>query len=130
MPAKSVGELIALAEASPGTLDHASSGNGQSTHLGAELFATMVGIELTHGPYRGSAPAIADVIAGQAQLTFDTTQSVLPHVEAGAVRALGVTMKTPLQTAIGEIPAISDVGPGLRGHFLERLSGSQRRYYC
>lgn len=113
VPAKSVAELISLAKAKPGALNYASSGNGQSTHLGAELFATMAGIKLTHVPYRGSAPAIADVVAGQAQLMFDTTQSVLPHVEAGAVRALGVTTRTPLHTAVGEIPAISDAGlPG------------------
>ena len=113
LPAKTVGDLIALAKEKPGGLSYASSGNGQSTHLSAELFSSMAGIKMRHVPYRGSAPAIADVIAGHVQLMFDTTQSVLPHVEGGRVRALGVTSKTRLTTAAGEIPTIAESGlPG------------------
>lgn len=112
LPATSVPELIALAKQKPAALNYASSGNGQSTHLAAELFAAMAGIKLTHVPYRGSAPAIADVIAGHVQLMFDTTQSALSHVEDGGVRALGVTSKTRVPTAPA-IPPIADAGlPG------------------
>ena len=111
-PAKTVQELIALAKEKPGTLNFASSGNGQSTHLSAELFASMAGIKLTHVPYRGSAPAIADVIAGHVQMMFDTTQSVLQHVGDGRVRALGITSKARLPQA-AEIPTIAESGlPG------------------
>jgi len=110
---KTVGDLIALAKEKPGGLSYASSGNGQSTHLSAELFSSMAGIKMSHVPYRGSAPGIADVIAGHVQLMFDTTQSVLPHVESGRVRALGVTSKTRLTTSVGEIPTIAESGlPG------------------
>ena len=113
VPAQNIPEFIALAKQKPGGLTYASSGNGQSTHLSAELFASMAGIKMTHVPYRGSAPGIADVIAGHVQLMFDTTQSVLPHVEDRRVRALGVTSKARLATAIGEIPTIAESGlPG------------------
>jgi tripartite-type tricarboxylate transporter receptor subunit TctC len=101
LPAKTVSELIALAKEKPGGLNYASSGNGQSTHLAAELFASMAGIKLVHVPYRGSAPAIADVIAGHVQIMFDTTQSVLTHVEDGRVRALGMTSSSRLPAAAG-----------------------------
>jgi tripartite-type tricarboxylate transporter receptor subunit TctC len=112
LPAKTVAEFIALAKQKPGALNYASSGNGQSTHLAAELFASMAGITMTHVPYRGSAPAIKDVVAGQVDLMFDTTQSVLPHVQDKAVRALGVTSKAR-SPAAPEVPTIDESGlPG------------------
>lgn len=89
--AQTVAELIALAKREPGSLDVASSGNGQSTHLAAELFNAMAGVKMTHIPYKGSAPAITDVVAGHVQLMFDTVMSALPHVQAGKLRALAVT---------------------------------------
>jgi tripartite-type tricarboxylate transporter receptor subunit TctC len=104
---RSVRELIAAAKDKPGALNYASSGIGQSTHLAAELFASMAGIKLTHIPYRGSAPAITDVIAGRVDLMFDTTQSVLAHVEGGRVRALGITSAERLPIA-GDIPTIRE----------------------
>ncbi|GJE02760.1 tripartite tricarboxylate transporter substrate binding protein [Methylobacterium isbiliense] len=104
---RSVHDLIAAAKAKPGALNYASSGLGQSTHLAAELFASMAGIKLTHVPYRGSAPAITDVMAGQVDLMFDTTQSVLPHVEGGRVRALGITSAERLPIA-RDIPTIRE----------------------
>ena len=112
VPARSVQELVALAKQKPGGLNYASSGNGQSTHLAAELFASMAGIKLVHVPYRGSAPAIADVIAGHVQIMFDTTQSVLTHVEDGRVRALGMTSSARLPAA-ASIPTLQESGlPG------------------
>jgi tripartite-type tricarboxylate transporter receptor subunit TctC len=111
-PARSVTELIANAKAKPGALSFATSGVGQSTHMAAELFASMAGIKLTHVPYRGSAPAIADVMAGQVDLMFDTTQSVLPHAEAGRVRILGITSAERLPL-VKDVPTIAEAGlPG------------------
>lgn len=112
LPPRSVQEFVALAKQKPGELNYASSGNGQSTHLAAELFAAMAGIRMTHVPYRGSAPAIKDVVAGQVDLMFDTTQSVLPHVTDGAVRALGVT-SAARSPALADTPTIAESGlPG------------------
>ncbi|MGY2049614.1 Bug family tripartite tricarboxylate transporter substrate binding protein [Methylobacterium sp. JK268] len=106
-PWRSVRDLIAAAKEKPGALNYASSGIGQSTHLAAELFAATAGIKLTHIPYRGSAPAITDVIAGRVDLMFDTTQSVLAHVEGGRVRALGITSAERLPVA-KDIPTIRE----------------------
>lgn len=86
-----VAELIAMAKANPGKVTFASSGNGQSTHLSAELFDSMAGIRMTHVPYKGSAPALTDVMAGQATVMFDTMLSAMPFVRDGKLRALAVT---------------------------------------
>ena len=108
-PANSVRELIALAKAKPGTLNFASSGNGQSTHLSGELFNTMAGIKLAHVPYKGSAPALTDVIAGQLPLMFDTMLSAMPFVKAGKLKALAVT--SPARSpAAPEVPTIAESG--------------------
>ena len=111
-PANNVRELIALAKAKPDTLNYASSGNGQSTHLSAELFNSMAGIKLAHIPYKGSAPALTDVIAGQVPLMFDTMLSAMPFVRSGKLKALGVT--SPVRsTAAPELPTIAESGlPG------------------
>ena len=111
-PANNVRELIALAKAKPDTLNYASSGNGQSTHLSAELFKSMAGIKLAHVPYKGSAPALTDVIAGQVPLMFDTMLSAMPFVRSGKLKALGVT--SPVRsTAAPELPTIAESGlPG------------------
>ncbi|WP_375461497.1 Bug family tripartite tricarboxylate transporter substrate binding protein [uncultured Enterovirga sp.] len=112
LPAKTVAELIADAKARPGALNYASSGIGQSTHLAAELFCSMAGIRMTHVPYRGSAPGLADVVAGHVQLMFDTTQSALPQIEDGRVRALGITSAERLPIA-SNIPTVAESGlPG------------------
>jgi tripartite-type tricarboxylate transporter receptor subunit TctC len=111
-PAKTVGDLIAMAKEKPGSLNVATSGLGQSTHLAGELFASMAGIKLTFVPYRGSAPAIADVVAGHVDLMFDTTQSVLSQVSEGHVRALAITSAERLPIA-KEIPTVAEAGlPG------------------
>nr|WP_235844754.1 tripartite tricarboxylate transporter substrate binding protein [Cupriavidus agavae] len=111
-PATSVAELIALAKASPGKVTFASSGNGQSTHLAAELFDSMAGIKMTHVPYKGSAPALTDVMAGQATVMFDTMLSAMPFVRDGKLRALAVTgaARSP---AAPDVPTVAQAGlPG------------------
>jgi tripartite-type tricarboxylate transporter receptor subunit TctC len=111
-PVKTVNDLIAMAKEKPGALNVATSGVGQSTHLAGELFAFMAGIKLTFVPYRGSAPAIADVVAGHVDLMFDTTQSTLPHVNEGRVRALAITSAERLPIA-KDIPTVAEtVLPG------------------
>ncbi len=111
-PANSVRELILLAKAKPDTLNFASSGNGQSTHLSGELFNTMAGIKLSHVPYKGSAPALTDVIAGQVPLMFDTMLSAMPFVKSGKLKALAVT--SPARSpAAPDLPTIAESGlPG------------------
>ena len=112
LPAKDVKELIALAKSKPGELAFASSGPGQSTHLAAELFDTMAGIKMTHVPYKGSAPALTDVMGGQVALFFDTMLSAMPHVRAGKLRALAVTSATR-SPAAPDIPTVAESGlPG------------------
>jgi tripartite-type tricarboxylate transporter receptor subunit TctC len=112
LPAKDVQELIALAKSRPGRLNFASSGNGQSTHLSAELFNSMAGIKMNHVPYKGSAPALTDVIAGQADLMFDTMLSAMPQVKSGKLKALAVTSgaRSP---AAPDLPTVAESGlPG------------------
>jgi len=112
LPAKSVQELIALAKAKPGTLNYASSGNGQSTHLSAELFATMAGIKMNHIPYKGSAPALTDVMGGQASLMFDTMLSAMPQVKNGKLKAIAVTSASR-SPAAPDVPTVAESGlPG------------------
>ncbi len=112
LPVKTVAELIALAKSRPGELNYASSGNGQSTHLAGELFNAMAGTRMRHVPYKGSAPALADTIAGQVHLTFDTMLSAMPHVKADKLRALAVT--SPRRSpAAPDLPTVAESGlPG------------------
>lgn len=108
-PANSVKELIELAKTKPGGLNFASSGNGQSTHLSAELFNTMAGIKMSHIPYKGSAPALTDLVSGQVDLMFDTTLSAMPFVRSGKLKALGLT--SPVRSAAApDVPTISESG--------------------
>lgn len=112
LPAKNVAELIALAKARPGELNFASSGNGQSTHLSAELFASMAGVKMNHIPYKGSAPALTDTMGGQTQLMFDTMLSAMPHVKGGKLKALAVTSATRSPVA-PDVPTVAESGlPG------------------
>jgi len=111
-PASTVKEVIELAKTKPGGLNFASSGNGQSTHLSAELFNTMAGIKMAHVPYKGSAPALTDVMSGQVDVMFDTTLSAMPFVKAGKLKALGLTsaVRSP---AAPDVPTIAESGlPG------------------
>ena len=112
VPAKTVKELIAYAKANPGKLTYASSGIGSTYHLGAELFRSQTGIEWTHVPYKGAAPAIQDVLAGHVQLMFDNTSSAIPNIKAGRVRALGVA-SLKRYPSLPELPTIAEEGvPG------------------
>src|SRR3954466_15051339 len=88
LPVKSVAELIALAKAKPDSLSYASTGNGSSNHISMELFKTLAGVDIVHIPYKGSAPAVTDLLGGQVMLMFDNVPNVLPQVKAGRLRAL------------------------------------------
>lgn len=112
LPVKSVKELITLAKARPGQLNYASTGAGQSTHLSMELFKTMAGINVVHIPYKGSSPALVDLLGGQVSLMFDNMPSSLPHVKAGKLRALAVsTLKR--SPAMPQLPTVAESGlPG------------------
>lgn len=112
VPATSVAELIALAKARPGQLNYASSGSGAAAHLAGELFKTMAGVQMVHVPYKGAQPALTDVIAGQAQLMFATSASVIPYIKAGRLRALAVTT-SKRSAAVPDLPTVSEAGvPG------------------
>lgn len=109
---KSVQELIALAKSKPGELSYASSGNGSAQHLAAELFKEGTGTDIVHIPYKGGAPAIADVMGGQVPIFFGNMSSALPHVKAGKVRALAVTGNRR-SANVPELPTIAESGvPG------------------
>lgn len=99
--------LVARAKAAPGSIDYASGGPGSSLHLAAEAFAQQAGIRLTHIPYRGSAPAMADLVAGNVKLMFDSLAAALPHIRAGRVRALGVTSPARMPQA-PEVPTVAE----------------------
>jgi tripartite-type tricarboxylate transporter receptor subunit TctC len=109
IPAKSVHELIKYAKANPRTLNYASVGAGSSTHLAAELFKEMAGVDITHIPYNGSAPAYLDLVTGRVQIMFSTMITGLPYVKQGKLRALAVT--TPARSpAAPELPTIAESG--------------------
>ncbi len=93
LPARTVKELIALARAKPGEINFASSGHGTPAHLAGELFNSMAGVKLIHVPYKGAAPALADLLGGQVQIMFSTMPPALPHVKDGKLRALAVTSR-------------------------------------
>jgi tripartite-type tricarboxylate transporter receptor subunit TctC len=111
VPATSVAEFIAYSKANAGKINWASSGNGTSVHLSGELFKIMMGVDLTHVPYRGSAPALTDLIAGTVQVMFDNMPSSLPHIQAGKLRALGVTT-AQRSDALPQVPAVAETVPG------------------
>ena len=112
VPANTVQELIAYGRANPGKLNFASSGSGTSIHLAGELFKTMSGVQMTHVPYKGSAPAIADLIGGQVQIMFDNLPSALPQIKAGRLRALAVT-SAQRAPALPDVPTVAEAGlPG------------------
>jgi tripartite-type tricarboxylate transporter receptor subunit TctC len=111
IPAKTVPEFIAFAKANPGKVNMASAGIGSVHHVAGELFKFMTGIEMVHVPYRGTTPALTDLLAGQAQVMFDVTPSSTPHIRAGKLRALAVTTATRADV-LPEIPVMSDFVPG------------------
>jgi len=107
VPANTVPEFIAYAKANPGKISMASAGIGGPQHVAGELFKMMAGLDMVHVPYRGSTPALVDLLGGQVQLMFDVTPSSLPHVKAGRLRPLGVTSTTRLE-ALPDVPPVSD----------------------
>jgi tripartite-type tricarboxylate transporter receptor subunit TctC len=111
VPAKTVAEFIAYVKANPGKVNLASSGNGTSVHLSGEMFMAMSGAKMQHVPYRGAAPAITDLLGGQVQVIFDNMPSILQHVRAGSVRALGVT-STAKSSLLPDVPTVAETVPG------------------
>lgn len=113
LPVNSVSDLIKLAKSKPGKLNYASSGNGTSIHLAGELFKAMTGTYITHIPYRGSSPALVDLVAGQVDLMFDNLPSALPFIKAGKLRAIALTSSKPSAA----LPGISTIASsGLTGY--------------
>jgi tripartite-type tricarboxylate transporter receptor subunit TctC len=111
VPAKTVAEFITYAKANPGKINWASSGNGTSVHLSGELFKIMTGVDLTHVPYRGAAPALTDLISGTVHVMFDNMPSSLPHIKAGILRALAVTT-AQRSGVLPDVPTVSETVPG------------------
>jgi tripartite-type tricarboxylate transporter receptor subunit TctC len=110
LPVKSLAEFIAYAKANPGKLSYGSGGVGASHHLYGELFKSLTGIQMTHVPYKGTVPALNDVIAGHIQVLFSDAPPALPQIKGGKVRALGVTTAKRIATA-PDIPPINDTVP-------------------
>ncbi len=113
LPAGSVRELVKLAKSKPGAINYASVGPGSPNHLGMELLKYMTGIDMTHIPYKGTAPAVTDVLAGHVSLMFNSMPSVLPHVRSGRLKGIAVSSarRTP---AAPEIPTVGETVPGFQ----------------
>ena len=109
IPARNVKELIGIAKSQPGKLNYASSGVGSTQHLAGEMFKLITGTNLVHVPYKGSGPAVVDLLAGHVSMNFDTMPPVLPHIKSGRMRALALT--TPKRSpALGDVPTMIEVG--------------------
>lgn len=122
VPAGTLAEFVALAKKEPGKLNYASLGNGTAAHLTMEMFKSAAGINLTHIPYKGSAPAVADLIGGQVQAMIDGLPSALPHVQAGKLRALALT-SAKRSPAAPELPTIAESYPGFSADAWSGLFG-------
>jgi len=109
LPVKDLKDFIAYAKLNPGKITYASTGNGTATHLFGEMFANMTGIEMTHVPYKGTAPAVNDLLSGQVNAMFDSLTSVIPNVRAGKVRLIGLT-NSKRATHAPEMPTLSELG--------------------
>ena len=109
--AKTVAEFVAYAKANPGKVNMASAGTGTSTHLSGEMFMAMAGIKMQHVPYRGSGPAVTDMLGGQIQLIFDSMPSIIPHIRSGALRALAVTSAIR-SSQLPDAPTVGETVPG------------------
>ena len=110
-PARTVAEFIEYGKKNPGKINMASSGAGTSVHLSGELFKFMAGVDMKHIPYKGAGPAITDLLGGQVDVLFDNMPSIISHIRAGSVRALGVT-SAQRSPALPEVPTVSDTVPG------------------
>jgi tripartite-type tricarboxylate transporter receptor subunit TctC len=113
---ETIADLLRAARANPGRLNVASSGNGTSIHLSAELYKSMTGTFMLHLPYRGSGPALIDLIAGNVDLMFDNLPSALPHIKSGKLKALAVTSRTR-SAVLPEVPTVAEAGGALLRNF-------------
>jgi len=112
VPARSVAEFIALAKSKPGKINFASSGSGTSIHMSAEMFKMMTGVNMVHVPYKGSGPALADLMGGQVDVMFDNLTSSIGYIKSGKLRALAVTTATRYPE-LPDIPTVQEAGvPG------------------
>ena len=109
VPAKTVSEFIALAKAKPGTLNYGSGGNGTNTHLGAELFKSLTGVDIVHVPYKGSAQALQDLLGGQIQVAFVAVPTALAHIKSGKLRPLMATSEKRV-AALPDVPSAPEAG--------------------
>jgi tripartite-type tricarboxylate transporter receptor subunit TctC len=116
VPAKTVPEFIAYVKAHPGTISMASAGVGTTPHLTGELFKLKTGVDMTHVPYRGGAPALNDLLAGQVQLYFASAPETIGYIKAGSVRPLAVTAATSLE-ALADLPLLSSFLPGFEASY-------------
>jgi len=119
VPAETVPQFIAYAKANPGKINMASSGTGTSIHMSGELFKLMTGVNMQHVPYRGSAPMLTDLLAGQVQVAFDNLQPSIPHIKAGKLRALAVTTATRSEA----LPDLSTIGDFVTGYEASTWNG-------
>ncbi len=136
LPVKSVAELVTLAKARPDEINYASSGNGTILHLSGETLKSMAKIKMVHIPYKGSAPAVAAVLGGEASISFSTTPAALPHIKAGKLRPLGVTSVTR-SPVVPDVPTMTETlkgfdivlysglmgPPGIPGDIVTQLNG-------
>lgn len=121
VPVHSVKELVAYARAHPRKINYGSSGNGTTSHLGGAMFASAVGVEMTHVPYKGSAPMLTDLLAGQLQLSFSSVPTALPHIKSGRLRGLAVTR--PQRSAIlPDLPTVQEAA-GLKSFEISLWQG-------
>jgi tripartite-type tricarboxylate transporter receptor subunit TctC len=111
VPAKTVPEFIAYAKANPGTINFASAGIGSSQHMSGEMFKMMAGIDMTHVPFRGTAPALTSLLGGQVQIMFASMPAALPYIRADKLRALGVTI-AKRSDVLPDVPSVSEFLPG------------------
>lgn len=107
VPVHSMKDLVAYAKANPRKINYGSSGNGTTSHLGGAMFASAVGVEMTHVPYKGSAPMLTDLLAGQIQLSFSSVPTALPHIKSGRLRALAVT-RPHRSTTLPDLPTVQE----------------------
>jgi tripartite-type tricarboxylate transporter receptor subunit TctC len=128
VPARTVKELIDLAKTQPGKINFSSSGVGSSSHLAGELFKTMAGIEIEHVPYKGSGPALQDLLAGNVQMAIDSISVFLPYIRAGTLRALGTATLEP-SALLPEVPPIAEQLPGFAAaaeNYISARAGTPR----
>ena len=125
LPVKNLAEFITYAKANPGKLSYGSGGVGASHHLYGEMFKSLTGVKMTHVPYKGTVPALNDVIAGHIQVLFSDAPPALPQIAGGKVRALGVTTAKRIAAA-PDIPPINDTREGLRFRALADADGAGR----